>query len=479
MAGSDILLTNMVHKSGWFCLLIMASCVMGQTTQPTTRPSELEWNRALWFGTYNRIGHKSSQWDASVRRALGNKVRMWTYDDPPSGDEADNIWRNVHHALSVQCDDPELLYIAAGNFASFKGNEKQRDDLMLRAATAMEQGEYPPILKFYAFAHAAEYLTGDKAKNHDRAVHFYNAALDQIPAIAADSTISRRRILDTFVAWANTAKAVNGETRTGFLQAEKIFSNHSKDESLVYTIEGNYAVNWAWEARGGGWAYKVNSDQRLKFEERLKIAHEAIDNAYRTDPTNYLAAKIMMVVGLGEGFDRAQMDAWYQRAIANNPDAEQVASGYMLNYLEPKWYGSSAEMLAFARTCVASNDWDRRMPIVIVYAHESLSRYDAPTGYAKKPQPKYFQKNPAAYQEIKPVYEEYLRRYPDSFFHRERFALIAAWSGDWKEAGDLFTELGTKHSVWNNVDDVKQAKAMVLQHTSTTKPATMPADDAE
>src|SRR5262249_21744681 len=76
-----------------------------------------------------------------------------------------------------------------------------------------------------------------------------------------------------------------------------------------------------------------------------------------------------------------------------------VAAKQMSYYLEPRWYGSQDECLAFARTCVASTNWGGRVPLVLVQTHRSLAE-----SYDLSNSPAYWQK-PEGVADVQASYE--------------------------------------------------------------------------
>src|SRR5262249_50866902 len=94
----------------------------------------------------------------------------------------------------------------------------------------------------------------------------------------------------------------------------------------------------------------------------------------------------MMAVELGLGKGKEHLELWFQRAMKLNPDSYYACLN-KLTYLEPKWYGSTEEMLAFARQCALSTNYGGNVALILEKAHETASRYlsePARTEYWKK-----------------------------------------------------------------------------------------------
>jgi hypothetical protein len=494
--------------------LLVAPTLRAQSPHPTTaaaRADILQYHHDLFLNTYDRLGHHSPHWDKPARRALAALAADWALSVTGSGDEMDTAWFAVQDALRAHCDDPLLLYLA-GRMESLYGPIGDHPaDFPARAAQGMSASpDYPPLLKSYCYLRAAQYLATHDFKvpakrraARDQAHQYFDQALALIPTLATDRSIPPTRLLDLFHCLtevapalapnadkdAATDKAKNGiafpdtpDDPTAFPLAawHRAFDPFAKacpDPSLAHTLEAGTLLNLAWEARGQGPAADVPPDNRRRFLDLLNSAEASLDQATTEDPDNQLAATLMLQVGTAKGFSRGMMDYWFQRAVTDNPNAYDAVTE-VLTYLEPRWGGSVDQMLSFARTCAATNNWKASLPLAVVDAHLIASRYTNPDydGSDLHPVPQYFADHPAAFAEIRPIYEEYLRRHPQTLFHRTRFATLAAWSGQWTLAHQLFQSTGDKTSYrWAfNVNSLNKLRTQAKRHaraaTTTTQP---------
>jgi len=137
-------------------------------------------------------------------------------------------------------------------------------------------------------------------------------------------------------------------------------------------------------------------------------------------------------------------------------------------YLAPKWYGSIEQMVAYGRQSLADGDWSRGVPLVLLSAHLEASQY-ADGGWQPKCQPEYFERHPDAFADVQAVYGEYLKRFPDSVFHRSRYAMIAAWAGKWDIADRELRLIGDRCSgTWETKYDttLRALKQEVAAHVT-------------
>lgn len=262
------------------------------------------------------------------------------------------------------------------------------------------------------------------------------------------------------------------DRQTGHVKVAKALDKIAPQSSLYFTVHGSFMITYAWDARGGGPADSVTEPNAKLFSERLTEAEAAFENAWKLDQKNALAPTKMITVAMGLGRSRARMETWYERAMQAEPD-NYTACHYKLLYLEPKWRGSDKEMIDFGRQCLKAGNWKMRIPFILIRAHETLSRY--PRGDRKDPATQtdrgYF-KNGAAWDDIRDVYEGYLKHFPESHGDRSYYALLACWSGKWAEAHRQFDILGDKAvvSVFGNKEEYQSLRREAAEKRGIERP---------
>jgi hypothetical protein len=223
-----------------------------------------------------------------------------------------------------------------------------------------------------------------------------------------------------------------------------ILDKKAPNSSLRFTVEGEYYVDYAWDARTGLFADKVTPEQSKLFEQRLKLAASALEKAWELDKTNYWAAMRRITVAKGLGGPREVMERWFERATKAKPDTLHPYWA-KLDYLEPKWHGSrdGREMLEFGRECVKGGNYKARIPFILIEAHMRLAQYPRGdrTFYSSKPDPGHF-KEPGVWEDVRSVFEPYLKQSPDAHRDRSSYARLACWCFQWKEAKQQFRTLG-------------------------------------
>ncbi len=145
----------------------------------------------------------------------------------------------------------------------------------------------------------------------------------------------------------------------------------------------------------------------------------------------------MMVICRGQGRPREEMEEWFDRAVAADPDDQEV---YVerLTYLRPRWHGSHEAMLEFGRRCLDEGNFRGRTALMLARAHWMIAEdTNNPLGYVRQPK---------VWKDISACYTKCLEVLPDSHEDRSYFARLACDCGQWKEADRHFKILG-EHAV--------------------------------
>lgn len=414
---------------------------------PIIYQSEYDWYRRNCVEAYEKFGRHDPRWDAAARRMLTAYAHLHSQEMLPiGGDDDDEILDARSTTLKYKCDDPLVLHITGRAMAYWHRKQEDITDYTLRAAEGLRKSEYHPVFKCYALLRAAECKAIAKEsipESLQQARQFLDDAVAQIPAVLDDPKLPRVVLFNLIDSVGDASELVTRDREMYAARAFKIVDEKCKDRSLVLTISARFHAAHGWDARGGGFADNVSDEQFKTMAKRLVLAAEAGEAAFELDPKNVLAPLVMLRVELGQGEGRARMEQWFARAVAADPNCYEAYWRKLL-YLEPKWYGSVKEMIGFARQSANKANWNAGTPLILIEAHLDASRYTA-DGYQPKPQPAYF-KDPRVWNDVKRVYDEYLKRFPESLYHRSRYAQIACWAEQWQEADKQFKTMGDKFS---------------------------------
>lgn len=231
---------------------------------------------------------------------------------------------------------------------------------------------------------------------------------------------------------------------------------HDPDSYLSFLAKGDFYVNYAWQARGTGFANTVTEEGRKKFRDRLRVAEQCFIRAYQLNPTDPRAPTGLLAVVRGQSKPRAEMEDWYQKAIEADP-RHYAPYKAKLTYLKPQWYGSVEEMFAFARECSENAPEESRVAMLILDAHH-LMYYRS--GDNKKQRLKYYGR-PEVWQEIRTAYENFLFEHPNSRWDRNFLARHACYARDYEEAVRQFDIIGDdiEEECWESDKEFHSYKA--------------------
>jgi hypothetical protein len=106
-------------------------------------------------------------------------------------------------------------------------------------------------------------------------------------------------------------------------------------------------IRFAWKARGNGSAETVTPEGWKLFNQRVHSARTVLEDAAKASGADPQWYREMQTVALAQGWDRAQVDALANQALANEPGYYYFALA-QANYLLPKWYGKPGESEQYA-----------------------------------------------------------------------------------------------------------------------------------
>lgn len=155
-------------------------------------------------------------------------------------------------------------------------------------------------------------------------------------------------------------------TRCGMALSDDTVTQHLLDlwktsDYANCTIRGALLIDWAWQARGDGWAFTVTPAGGQAFEDRLKLAQQEMEQAIQVNPSGWTAHRQLIVVAMGRSLPRDFMERHFAKAVEFCP-TYQPAYAAKLNYLKPRWHGTKEDLLAFGEKCAATGYWEDGIP---------------------------------------------------------------------------------------------------------------------
>ncbi len=209
-------------------------------------------------------------------------------------------------------------------------------------------------------------------------------------------------------------------------------------------------VNYAWEARGHGYANTVSDSGWNKFKEGIQLAESALLDAAKLKEKCPFWYEAMQEVALAQGWNREQARALFDEATAFEPTYYHYYRQYA-NYLMPRWYGDEGETQAFAEESA------KRLPEAdgsIVY-FEIASMLVCPCDEQNNDM------DSMSWPKIKQGYTTIEKLYGTSRLKTNRFAYMSVVAKDKESARGTFAKIGDdwNYKVWINPRYFEKAKA--------------------
>jgi hypothetical protein len=198
----------------------------------------------------------------------------------------------------------------------------------------------------------------------------------------------------------------------------------------------DFWTDYAWFARGSGYAATVTEKGRSAFVRRLDKAAKILENAKKMSDNDVYWYRVSLVVALGQGWDAEKYNNLVTEGLRHTPDYIPLLWDRAYSLL-PRWYGTEG-------------DWER-------YAEEQSSTHSAgDEAYAMIVTHLYrfytdvFTETRADWGRTKRGLEIILQRYPDSLFWWSHTAYLATVARDREFASLAFATLGDNYlpAIW-------------------------------
>jgi len=433
--------------AGFYAALLLSvaletGCKRSSSTSPEKVANQrLAWNLQTTVEAYDKIGVKNAHWDESARKCLAEFARTRCAIIPSDEPAAEIISTNVAAAVDAGCTDPMVNYL----FIKFAMPQTSGKEAFAKRFYAvfqqMNASAYPPIRKFYATARALDqyyYTYGSNAWTQAAAemTSMQDTLYQNVGEIMGDKTIPSDEASE---ATDLALYLVNGDSKNKEDMYQTIIAPLSKNLSgdyLPWYLKGNHEIEMAWGARGSGYAGSVSKEGWKEFGKNLAVARESLEHAWKLDPKQSKIAIQMMTVVLGQGGDRKEMEIWFNRAMEIDTNSYDACRNKM-NFLDPKWYGTDEEQLAFGRECGQSTKWGGHVPLILVLAHNSINlRLE---GAAKSN----YWKQPEVWSDLQTAYDRFFELNPDETRLYQDYTRFAYRAEQWDKLKELIPKLAT------------------------------------
>jgi hypothetical protein len=464
----------------FFCLLAFAACKPQSAQTQSKTPvllieenvvvskgqeqSRLEWNQKTLIAEYHRVGRTNPRWDAAAVRALTAFARLRS--QPYATSNETEFATACREAIKAGCDDPLLKYLSLRTAAEVQMEKQALSNTYCAAADELSRRGYAPVRQFYGAIRAgwAVSETLPKGGKSPTLGYYRRVAATNLIALLRDPTAPVEEAYEAFWEFRRLTGAP-GALEPYFLLADKVIMQRWGDKSLAWLAHGQFYKEYAWYARGSGYADTVTKEGWKLFAGRLAVAETALEKAWQLDKTDSRAPTLMLLVAMGQAKSRPEMERWFERAMICNSNNYDACANKLL-YLEPKWQGSYKEILEFGRECLESKKWGGSVPLIMVAAHDALARY-----IKEEKEPEYW-KDSAVWADIQASFEKFFELSPDAISWRHNYAKYAYRCQQWRVLNKQISLLGpVNYDYFGGKAEYDKMVQLAKQRTSAAVPA--------
>ena len=395
---------------------------------------------------YTKLNPTPSQYDAPAQTAIRLAAYLWVWNDYYK----EGLWKTYGdyaakavpaHPTEKTPADPlinvfeDVHSLMATNYHPNKARAIQN---LKKNLEELDKTVYPAHFKYTGYANMIHSLA--HAKMYEQKMEGLDETVAMIPSMTDKTGILFGELMQQHVPediLYNKGDFIldniqDEEESLTLLWAafDKQMEAHLPNSSLRSALTGSYFTIFAWTARGSNWSDTVTTTGWRLMGERLKKAGDILEKAYPESTLKSKVSRNMITVVLGLERGKDLMEVWFTNGTQADPDDYSVYSG-KLHFLQPRWYGSVSEMLKFGDTCVKTQNWAAKVPMIFIEAVEDLA-WKNPKIYATS----------KIWDPLQKVFNDYLKHYPESTIYRSQFAKCAALGGHFKIAKEQFDLLG-------------------------------------
>ena len=220
----------------------------------------------------------------------------------------------------------------------------------------------------------------------------------------------------------------------------------AKPNSITARVSlANVLVNFAWKARGSGWANTVSEEGWQSFGNRLHQAMKVLNAAENLKTQCPYSWAVKMRAALGLQMDKDQFNDIFHQAVSCYSDYEP---SYLQRavYLMPRWYGGDGELeadLEKSANQIGGDDGDMLYAQVVWGLH------------ARASSPNVIEENHFSWPRVDKGFAVIEKRFPDSLAAKSERAYLAAYANDTRKTREYLAQTQGKADlvVWGTQDE--------------------------
>jgi hypothetical protein len=223
-----------------------------------------------------------------------------------------------------------------------------------------------------------------------------------------------------YVALESTDDESSEAAWTENISRHKEYVKQRPDSITARVSLADVLVNYAWKARGNGYARTVTKDGWNLMKERLAESNKILIEAKELKekcPEWYL---VLQDVALGQGWERGKYDALVQEALQYEPSLATYHFA-KTDYLLPRWHGVEGEYEEYSMQVadnVGGDEGDLLYARIVWYIEDMHFISNI------------FDETKLSWQRTKKGFEILLKKYPDSLWVASKYCYLAGLAHD-------------------------------------------------
>jgi hypothetical protein len=398
-------------------------CGVNAPTHKAYQDAENRWYQNHVVEAYQKLGRRSPAWDDTVVQMLNMTSSLIDVDFTVAQTQVGL----ANKAIDAGCDDPLVLFHHAR--AQRIGGAVSSTDFR-QAIQALRQSPYPKSLTSWAMVWLYGRLTQDQ-KEEEAAAELEGQLLDDLCAAirSGDFEPGQKRVLLHYVESGLQCMKTGKATLY-----QRVAAMEDGEPWVRQVLAGNLCINLAWEARGGGWAYKVTQEGWEGFRKNMATARKHLLKACELSPDAPEGPSAMIPLAMA---DPAGPDDtpryWFDRAVAAQFNYIPAYSSLLWS-LRPRWGGSHDAMYKFGLECAATQRYDTNVPRQLFEALRGIADdYQNDWGEVLS--------NESIYQQVQQMLDGYLRTGQDRKGILSTKLGLAVLGSRWEDAATLLPQL--------------------------------------
>jgi len=223
------------------------------------------------------------------------------------------------------------------------------------------------------------------------------------------------------------------------------------DSITARVAQANTMLEYAWRGRSNKPSRIVSQSQWKMFAERLDKARTILTDAERLKQKCPCWYRMMMTLGLGQGWELKEMDRLLNESVKAKPNYLAVYFRKAI-YLQPRWSGQPGDWQKFAKESadrVGGLEGDK-LYARIIWNEQELAGDE----YSND-----FSSGRLSWETTKRGFRGIMADYADDLGPPTEFCYLSVLAGDKKQAKELFEKLGDRVmlGIWKTPEKFKQS----------------------